>query len=530
MCFGDFDKIAEVTHPIIKAYADKIGADFVVINEQRISKNFFHYEKFQIFDLFRNYHRIIYMDTDILIRDDCPSLFEIVPENKIGLFNEGRFTDTVSIMQDACSKYGISLPKWDRQYYNTGVMVLSRIHRSVFKKPDMEADKFRSGNSFVYHFEQPYINLRVISGKHAVEEIDHSFNRMSLMDTLSGENRLSSHIVHYASASGVEDRLAIIKEDLKSWRASSPEYKYPINVHVSVGGGIGDQVCAEPVIRYMCEHVYKGENIRVKSDFPIFFKHLPVKIVTDVDIAKERVMYFMTETMPVPETPLWQFVSHALCHTVDFSSISVLRRTLPDKDKQIRLDVTLDDISSLVSTVGIRSLTDLVLVHPGRGWASKTFPRSYWQGVINGLADEGLPVAVIGKEMSKEQGLVNLDLPKNVLDLRNLLELNDLIALISQARVLLSNDSAPIHIAGAFNNWIILIPTCKHPDHVLPYRYGSKAYKTVVLYKRLLADCINSSPTMVNGQTIDSVIGDIMDYLPETEEVVKQAKNCYENN
>lgn len=527
ICFDEFKKMAEITHPIIKDYAKKINADFIVINEQKISNSFIHYEKFQIYDLFKNYHRIIYFDTDILIRPDCPNLFEIIHEQNLGLFNEGRFVDATSIMQDTCSKYGLSLPKWDRQYYNTGVMVTSRIHRNIFKKPEKEFDKFLSGNSYVYHFEQPYLNLKIISEKTNVQELDYKFNRMSLIDYLTGENRLSSYIVHYASAASVDDRLLVMKSDLESWKETAPDYQYKRNIHVNIGGGIGDQACTEPVIRYMCEHMFKNDNIRIKSDFPIFFKHLPVKIVTNELIQHDSAIYFKMETMPSPETPLWQFISHPLCHTVDFSSISCLRRTLPDKDKQIKLEVSFDDINSLINLIGIRSLSDLVLVHPGRGWSSKTFPETYWQEIIDKLIAENLPVVVIGKEMSKEQGLVKLKLPKQVIDLRNLLELNELIALISQARVLLSNDSAPIHIAGAFDNWIILIPTCKHPDHVLPYRQGYKNYKTIVLYKKLLANYINSSPTMIDGQTIDNVIGKMIDYLPDIDDVVSKIKNCY---
>jgi ADP-heptose:LPS heptosyltransferase len=191
-------------------------------------------------------------------------------------------------------------------------------------------------------------------------------------------------------------------------------------------------------------------------------------------------------------------------------------------DKQIKLQVDLQDLTTLTDTIGIMNLMKMILVHPGKGWKSKTFPDTYWQEIINRLAELTThKVAVIGKYVSDEQGLVDLKCPENVLDLRNLLNLGELMALISQAEVLISNDSAPVHIAGAFDNWVVFLPSCKHPDHVLPYRNGSKSYKTVSLYKKLTCDAIDSAPTQVYGQTIDKVVGDIREYLPDVSDVVE---------
>jgi len=42
------------------------------------------FEKNQIYDLFDKYNRILRLDYDMLITPNCPNLFDIVPENKIG--------------------------------------------------------------------------------------------------------------------------------------------------------------------------------------------------------------------------------------------------------------------------------------------------------------------------------------------------------------------------------------------------------------------------------------------------------------
>ena len=67
-----------------------------------------------------------------------------------------------------------------------------------------------------------------------------------------------------------------------------------------------------------------------------------------------------------------------------------------------------------------------------------------------------------------------------------------------------------------------MIPTCKHPDHTLPWRFGYKYYKSKAVYHKLTCDHLDSSPTRLESQTIDKVPGDILDFLPDPEEVVEE--------
>ena len=531
LTMGDgFKAMADVTHPTLKAYADKIGAEFVVINQPKYHVTYPQYEKFQLYDILTQYSRIIYLDTDVIVRPDTPNLFETVPDHSLGIFNEGAFMQLMGVIQDACKKFSVSIPKYSGQSYNTGVMVLSRLHRGIFKHPGVEYNVYDTGQGHgVYHYEQPFINTQILANDYKVQELPYRYNRMSFMDGLTGEHRLSSYIVHYANAIPPEQRLPVIKNDLESW-AATKDYFYPRNIHVNVGGGLGDQIDAEPVVRYMTTHVYPKDNVRVRTDFKPVFQHLPVRLISQMEHIKEQrtdpTVYFTLETLPSPETPLWQYLAQTLCHTTDFASIATLRRVLPDAAKQITMRVNPEDIAGAASALPGIDLSTLILVHPGKGWPSKTFPVSYWQDILDGL--KGLPVAVIGRHLSNEQGLVDIEVPEGVWDLRNMFSLPELMGLISQCRVVVSNDSAPVHIAGAFDPWIVLLPSCKHPDHVLPYRHGAMSYKTKALYKKLTCDAIDSSPTQVHGQTIDYVVGDIMDYLMPAKDVVAAIREVYE--
>ncbi len=508
--------ISNITHPLMRAYAKKINADFIVIDSPSISATKPELEIFQIFGLLNKYKRIIYFHTDVLVRDDCPDLFNIVPENKLGAFNEGLFVDRLDDMRLIVKQLNVDVDKWDRQFYNTGVLVISRKHKFLFEYPNSEIHAFSTA---------AFLNLRIISAKTDIFDLDYNYHRLPFIDQLTGEHRLASYVLHYSGLNkGIKENG--IKLDLESWQSNAPNYDYKQNILIKVHGGLGDEICAEPIVRYITEKAYPNSNIVVKTWFPRLFIHLPVTVVNiNEPLPSIGTDYYLMETLVPPEHPSWKYMSANLMHATDFMSQICLRQILPDEDKQIRLAVTLEDTAEVIGVTGICDLSEFVLVHPGRGWDSKSFPKSYWDAIISGLVKDGHKVAIIGKHISDEQGTIDVEIPEGAVDFRNLLGLGGLIALISQAKLLISNDSAPVHIAGAFDNNIILIPTCKHPDHVLPVRNGNRMYKAKALYKKLICGPRESNPTLINGKTIDKVPGNIFDYLPDVADVIASAKD-----
>lgn len=511
-----YEAVAQLTHSSIRAYANKIGAEFMVISEKRIATTTAHWEKFQIFDLLNKYERILYIDSDVIIRSDCPNLFDIVPSNKLGMFNEANFTDrSRELIIDCCKQYGVTLPGWDGRYFNSGVMVISRTHKYLFQKPELEYYSF---------YEQTYLNMKisemVFRGSLEIHELEYRYNRMTCLDRYTGETRHASFIIHYAGCPNINFTKELIVKDLQIWKEDfSTGYKYTRNIFVTVSGGLGDQICAEPAIRFMKEHVYPRDNIVVATHFRTLFKHLDVEVVLHNEFKpKDDTPYFLTHTLPSPETITWSVVSNLLCHTIDYASIATMKRILPAKDKQVKLEVSEINFDRILPDT---DLSQLILVHPGKHWQSKTLPVEYWQELIDKLSLTN-KICVIGKDDST-RGTVDVKCPDGVIDLRNLLDLDSLIYLISEARLLVSNDSAPVHIAGAFDNWIVLFPTCKHPDHILPYRNGGDLYyKARALYKKLPIDEFNAEPTCIHGSSAEFILGKWADYLMPIDEVIEE--------
>lgn len=500
ICIGEYyEKLAELTHPTLKSYADKIGADFIV---WRGFEGHSHpaYQKIEIGVLLDSYDRVLYIDTDIIIREDSPNIFDEVPYDKLGLFEEGAFANRVGAMSQYSQQCNLDLSTWDGSYFNTGVIVCSKIHKDIFAPTAIE---------IINYYEQTYLNFRIHQINPEIHSLHHKWNRMSLMDTLTGESRLDSYFLHYA---GVNKDLMfdLVKSDKNSWAKASPTYKFKRNIAIIVTGGLGDQITAEPVARYVAEQLYPKENVVIASHFPDLFRHISgAKSVHHKDPINDPGSYYKMNTLHNSDHPIWQYMSHILVQSTDWSSICAIRAQLPISQRSIKLQVNPEALLSVQNKVlelGFkRPLKDLVLIHPGRRWPSKTFPAHVWQSYVDLLTKDGFPVALIGKDLDTEQGVVSIPNTDKCFDLINKLNLDECIALISQARVLISNDSSPIHIAGAFDNWIGLIATSKNPDFIFPYRQGSQSYKTKALYKIPMWNDYSHAPTQVYGVTIDKV-------------------------
>ena len=535
ICIGKrYGKIGKVTLPTIESYAKKIGANYLCISDNESENISPHFTKFQVNKLLEDYDRIIYIDADCIVRDDTPNLFDIVPEEKLGIFNEAPYTQgRPESLAQAAQAYDIEITKevakkYNGEYYNTGIMVISKIHQDLFIKPKTQ--------ELIPFYEQSLLNARIVADQIKVKELSYKFNRMTCLDPVSGEDRHASYIIHYAGCPFPETQFVeVINKDIDVWKQSSPFYKFQKHIMINVVGGLGDQTAVEPVVRRAVEKEFKGADIHIVTHFPRLYSHFKeyenVNVYSSGVRLPSDIPMVQYSTISDDKKPFAQYAFHGMMHQTDYSSIFMFRKQIPRIEKQIKLKVGLNDATELIDSVGIHQFFDFVAVHPGRGWKSKTFPSNFWNEVIKGLLDKGLKVAIVGKYVSKEQGIVDdLVVPEGVYDWRNKLSLSSLITFLSQAKVLVSNDSAPIHIAGAFDNHIVLIPSCKHPDQILPYRKGTQDYKACSLYKKLLIDKFFESDINDDSEQTTADIPEgakYEDYLPEPATVVEEAYNRF---
>lgn len=201
-------KMADLTIPTMRAYAERVGADFIVIDKipETYKFNDFsaYWAKFVLRDYLETYNRILYLDLDTTVTGNCPDLFELVPENEFGALAEDDFnidqSEEIALMQEKYGQIG-----WTKGYFNVGVMLAGQAHKAVFAlHDDMSGSKYPEQSVMNYNLQKAGISLFKLS---------HKFNHMYFLNVPHNQ-RSDSYISHYAGISQ-QLREAVIEEDLR---------------------------------------------------------------------------------------------------------------------------------------------------------------------------------------------------------------------------------------------------------------------------------------------------------------------------
>lgn len=298
------------------------------------------------------------------------------------------------------------------------------------------------------------------------------------------------------------DRLVIPATFIPSFRSLLAEdLGHKNKLLFRVWGGLGDQICAEPTLRFAIEQFTDCE-ISLVADSPELFSHLKFKRVFNAQFEQPIYEnYLVFQTISTPDSLEWEFISHMLTHCVDFCSLHALRCQLPVKSREVYLPVEPPSAEIYELAFNKSEGWKPVVVHPGRHWPSKTFPKDWWDSVLHEMACLGLTPIIIGTDKKKirdsltgeNRGTVDVDC-RNSVDLRDCLTLLETSWLLQKSKVLISNDSMPIHMAAPGNAWIGMIASCKHPDYITHWRKGQWGYKQENLGLGGMWDIIDQNP------------------------------------
>lgn len=198
---AEFREIAALTHPFMAGYASRIGADFVSLHRQAENP---YLEKLRLGDYLGLYERVLFLDTDVIVRPDCPDLFQLVPADCFGAWlasnHSPQFDREIEQLQQQLGNIG-----WQKTYFNSGVMVASRQHREAFAPVTAS-----------YHepFDQGLLNYRVQKLGYRIFDIGHRFNHTGVASLTA--DRFESYIIHFAGLK--QQRLDAIRADLRQLR------------------------------------------------------------------------------------------------------------------------------------------------------------------------------------------------------------------------------------------------------------------------------------------------------------------------
>lgn len=306
------------------------------------------------------------------------------------------------------------------------------------------------------------------------------------------------------------------------------------NIVIKAHGGVGDVICSEPAIRFALDR-FKGSKISLLTPYPELFRHLTFHEVwtnrhedPPCQIPVEN--YLMFQTIDVTNELSNEFICHALMGGVDFASLNMWRLILPNHYKRIQLYPTPEEYAKADAVSQPRD----VVLHPGKTWPSRTFPKKWWDAIIQGLVAGGARPILIGGVVDKGRAsTVEVD-TTGCLDLRHSQSLMETVALLHRSKVLLTNDSSPLHMASTGDTWIGFLSTVKHPDllthwrvpfkdgpdkYAMEYGWRMKDFSRGGLYQEL--DICPNNPKTVHVDNVE--ITALLKWLPDPLELVSWA-------
>ena len=205
----------ELTHPIIRRYAERVKADFIVLDESvdckeatgGIGNGIYQYRIMKHYDLHSEYDRILHLDTDMLIAPNCPNLFEEIPYDHIGSIYEDIGTRKIQRFQcmlNAQRQFGNI--GWRENYINTGVFVTSNMHRDIYQKIN---------NRYFVDWGTDDIHIGYLIQKYGfkIKELPYQFNHMTMFseEWNNAACRFDSYIIHYAGRGIFDETVATTK-------------------------------------------------------------------------------------------------------------------------------------------------------------------------------------------------------------------------------------------------------------------------------------------------------------------------------
>lgn len=219
-CADESQIHAKDTLRIHRMYAEKWGADFKVLDDTSYNKLGFamwNYRTIIFHELFEEYERIFYLDSDIVINKICPNIFDVVPYDTVGLVLE----DKGSRLKNRRKR--IALIKaffggnehWVEGFLNGGLYIVSKIHREIFTKINGQLwdGPGYDGNHYMY---------QIMKQNHKYIDLGYKWNHMSMFSEPwdGSPSRFDSYILHYAGGAKFPDKgnrsvQELMKDDIR---------------------------------------------------------------------------------------------------------------------------------------------------------------------------------------------------------------------------------------------------------------------------------------------------------------------------
>lgn len=209
---GDIQTQAQYSHPSFRYYAKKVQADFIIFDIRKFIDRSVVWEKFQIKNLFeQGYERILYVDTDVFIKPNCPDVFSIVPLEKIGGVYDTKENEPGNKDRIEVTKQLLGDINWQQGYINDGVFMVSNLHKDIFDIPS------KAPKGWLWNMHA--LNYNIYKFGFQIYRLDTKFNAMFLYGYPTNNKEIQdidAYIVHFAACGRREERLKFLYEKYKN--------------------------------------------------------------------------------------------------------------------------------------------------------------------------------------------------------------------------------------------------------------------------------------------------------------------------
>lgn len=226
MAAGRYLELTDIIYPLFKKYADKCGADFFSIEDIQ-NPSCPVLDKFRVVEKFDEYDRMLFIDADILVRNDAPNLFDLVPVGQVGCYDEGSTIETqglqirmhhVNVLVNQWKLDSIEWPKVLNPgeilpYYNAGVVMMDAEHEYLFRKPSVNP----LTKPTVPCGEQVYMNWGIRRFRPKMYHLPLPFNQMPY--NRFRDYLYTSYFCHYAGYESFDERAKDMRREHGIWKS-----------------------------------------------------------------------------------------------------------------------------------------------------------------------------------------------------------------------------------------------------------------------------------------------------------------------
>lgn len=189
---AQFQQILQYTEPTLRYYAAKCGADFVKLTN--VTQDWWGLEKFRVRRFAEAYDRCLFVDADILIHEDTPDLFDVVPDTHVAMHDDWPYQKSLKWLhmerEQVFQSQGLEAIH-TTTCYNSGFVMVSKRHADVWTPPS------RRPFPTSHCAEQIWVEYN--ASKYPMLDLDLRWNTQWWMHDIFWKEIENAHIIHLAN-------------------------------------------------------------------------------------------------------------------------------------------------------------------------------------------------------------------------------------------------------------------------------------------------------------------------------------------